>query len=279
MNYRSIAKKLGRGELHYFLGRFALARAAYSALNGIVRPVDSAGRHGLQSIFTAVSIEGALARIRSDAVALGFDLPAPLVAELSAYAKAALCVCSHDEGAKVRWSDIRNGRLADGSRVAIAYVAQAGACAVVRQIMHDPVLLAVVSAYLGYSPRKMEPRLYWSFVNDLNDDERLRANQTIRYHFDVGGFNFIYANFYVTDVDRTSGAHAFIRASHRAKPLRMLWHSANQTDEAVREHFGRENEIIIEGPRGTGFVQDASCYHKALPPLTQDRLMLQIRYS
>jgi hypothetical protein len=57
----------------------------------------------------------------------------------------------------------------------------------------------------------------------------------------------------------------------------MLLHTANQPDEAVLDYFGREAEVIIEGAAGCGFLEDASCYHKALPPKTYERLMLQIR--
>ena len=36
---------------------------------------------------------------------------------------------------------------------------------------------------------------------------------------------------------------------------------------------------LIEGPAGTGFFEDASCFHKALIPTSGERLMLQVRYS
>lgn len=56
----------------------------------------------------------------------------------------------------------------------------------------------------------------------------------------------------------------------KAKPdlkpsLRMLLGSAVASEEAVRRQFGRENELTIEGPAGTVFVQDPSCYHRASP--------------
>jgi hypothetical protein len=138
-------------------------------------------------------------------------------------------------------------------------------------------VLAVASQYLGYRPQHVEPRLYWSFVCDVAREDRLAQWQTVDYHFDVDGYSFIYANFYITKADRNSGAHAYIRGSHKRKPWWMLLHSANQTDESVFEYFGKENEVLVEGESGFGFVEDASCYHKALPPKTQARLMLQIR--
>jgi hypothetical protein len=46
----------------------------------------------------------------------------------------------------------------------------------------------------------------------------------------------------------------------------------------VHKQFGVENEIMIEGEAGTGFVQDTSCYHRATPPIQRDRLMLAVRF-
>jgi hypothetical protein len=114
-------------------------------------------------------------------------------------------------------------------------------------------------------------------VCSVTREERLAQWQTVDYHFDVDGYSFVYANFYITAVDRTSGAHAYIRGSHKRKPWWMLLHSANQTDDAVLEYFGKDNEVIVEGAAGYGFLEDASCYHKAIPPRAAERLMLQIR--
>jgi hypothetical protein len=57
-----------------------------------------------------------------------------------------------------------------------------------------------------------------------------------------------------------------------------LFGSAVASEDAVRRQFGRENEITIEGPAGTSFIQDPSCYHRALPPTPGDRLMLAVRF-
>jgi hypothetical protein len=69
-----------------------------------------------------------------------------------------------------------------------------------------------------------------------------------------------------------------MKRSHNRKPLRMLLGSASANEARVHKHFGIENEITIEGPAGTGFVQDTSCYHRATPPTQGDRLMLAVRF-
>ena len=50
-------------------------------------------------------------------------------------------------------------------------------------------------------------------------------------------------------------------------------------DAEARETYGPEAERLIEGPAGSGFLEDTSCYHKALAPVSADRLMLQFRYQ
>ena len=105
------------------------------------------------------------------------------------------------------------------------------------------------------------------------------VRHVIDYHYDVGGFNFVYAGFYITDTDRHSGAHVMMKRSHNRKPLRMLLGSAVASEDAVREQFGWDNELTIEGPAGTAFVQDPSCYHRASSPTRGDRLMLAVRFS
>jgi hypothetical protein len=136
-----------------------------------------------------------------------------------------------------------------------------------------------VTGYLGHEPRKILIILHWSFASDFTDQERRQLrHHVIDYHYDVGGFNFVYASFYITDTDRNSGAHVMMKRSHNKKPLQMLLGSAVASQDAVRQRYGIENEITIEGPAGTGFVQDTSCYHRATPPIHRDRLMLAVRF-
>ena len=119
----------------------------------------------------------------------------------------------------------------------------------------------------------------WSFASDFSDEEKRQLrHHVIDYHYDFGGYNFVYASFYISDTDRYSGAHVMMKRSHNRKPLRMLLGSAFASEARVRKQFGIENEITIEGPAGTGFVQDTSCYHRATPPTHGDRLMLAVRF-
>ena len=54
-----------------------------------------------------------------------------------------------------------------------------------------------------------------------------------------------------------------MKRSHNRKPLRMLLGSTVATRSGGPGAVRTENEIMIEGSAGTGFVQDTSCYHRA----------------
>jgi hypothetical protein len=275
MNWRTIAVKLAAGEIHYALGRFYCVRRAYSLVNGLFRPAIHADIRA-ESIFELGLEHTAVQSLNADGVAFGFDLSGGIVAKIREYAEWSPCLRSGDRR-QFNFHDVKGGRLADGKPVVLGIVENPRACPEIDRLCTDQILLAVASQYLGFRPRHVEPRLYWSFVCNVPREDRLAQWQTVDYHFDVDGYDFIYANFYITAVDRNSGAHSYIRGSHKRKPWWMLLHSANQMDQTVLRYFGKDSEVFVEGTAGSGFLEDASCYHKALPPTTRNRLMLQIR--
>ena len=59
----------------------------------------------------------------------------------------------------------------------------------------------------------------------------------------------------------------------------MTLAAGRQSDKAVLNYYGQDNQLIIEGESGFGFVQDPSCIHRVISPVKADRLLLQIRYS
>ncbi|WP_207461123.1 hypothetical protein [Azospirillum sp. SYSU D00513] len=280
MNLASITQRLMAGELHYALGRFETVRRGYSLCRGLGRAARAgAAKPAAPSLFASVSPVDAVEAVRRDSIAWGFDLPPSVVRELTAHAETVDLFDRGRPDRSFRRAEVEAGRLPDGDPVALGIVRDPMAHARVREICHDPVLMESVTRFLGYRPGKIIPRLFWSFASAMEDDERRRRGQTIDWHFDVHDLNFISANFYLTDVDRWSGAHALVRGSHKGKPLRLLMGSANAPHEAVMGVYGADKELIVEGPSGTGFLEDTSCYHRAIAPTRGDRLMMQIWYS
>jgi hypothetical protein len=211
MNWRSIAAKLTAGEIHYAFGRFYCVRRAYGVISGLRWPASLPDTQPV-SIFKRGLEDGAIRSLHADGVALGFDLPAGVVAKIRKYAERSPCRRSGDQR-EFMFHEVTKGRLADGKPVVLGMVDNPRACPEIDLICVDPTLLTVASQYLGYRPQHVEARLYWSFVCGVTRKDRLAQSQTVDYHFDVDGYSFLYANFYVTSVDKNSGAHAYIRGS------------------------------------------------------------------
>lgn len=285
---RRLCRKLAH-EPHYALGRFATVRDAYSALNGLkdvvvgttplrigdlYKPanatVDIARSGHVLSSRTAAEQAG---EMRRESYAPGLQLDGAALATLQDQARSEpLHVGDKPVGTYAMLSESRG-------KFAFVTIQDSSKLSMVRAIAGDEFLFEVAALFLGYRPRQVSSWLFWSLANQLSADERRIAAQTIDYHYDVDGFNFMYANFYLLDTTAKNGAHALIAGSSRRKRLGHLLGSARLSDTEAWQTYGRDAERTIEGPAGSGFLEDASCYHKALPPETGDRLMLQLRYQ
>jgi hypothetical protein len=283
MNLKGIAGRVKQRDVQYALGRFRTVRATYGVWrrvqDGLMQPAPKANGGGA-TLFPDVNVNRAIQTIREEAVFIGLKLPAEIIAEIHAFGRSEPLHANYDpNGPLFQYADVVRGKTADGRSVPIGGIREPTRCPAVRAVVDDPVLRTIVRGYLGHEPRKIMTILDWSFASDFTDEERRRLrHHVIDYHYDVGGFNFVYASFYITDTDRRSGAHVMMKRSHNKKPLRMLLGSAVASEAAVREQYGIENEIAIEGPAGTGFIQDTSCFHRATPPTHGDRLMLAVRF-
>jgi hypothetical protein len=280
MNLRRILSLAQSGALlPYALGRFATVRRLYSRLNGLRHPLDR--RESLAAlqdpIFPQVDVSRAVQELRRDAVAFQFDLPTPIVEEIHDFARRGQCKSSGFQGHRP-FPAIASGQTSEGQRLAMAEVINPLECDAIRRIVESQALRQTCMRYLGYQPPKADIRLFWSFVSNLSENERRQQFQTIDYHVDIHDFNFCYAHFYLTDTDARSGAHVMVRGSHTYKPLAWLIGSARKSDAQIASRYASDDVLTIEGPAGTGFLEDTSCYHKALPPLDRMRLLLQIRY-
>lgn len=283
MNLKGVAGRIRRGEIAYALGRFKTVRATYSGVRHAFEAASGRSKIPVSrrsTLFPNTDIDEVVKRIRKEAVFVGLKLPPDIISAIKAFAQSEPLHAIYDpNGPTFLYSDVVKGVAADGRPMPIGGVRESSRNPAVREVVEDPVLREIVRRYLGHQPRTIKTILDWSFASDMNDAERRRLrHHVIDYHYDVGGFNFVYASFYITDTDRHSGAHVMMKCSHNKKPLRMLLGSAVASEDAVRKQYGIENEIVIEGPAGTGFVQDTSCYHRASPPTRGDRLMLAVRF-
>ena len=69
--------------------------------------------------------------------------------------------------------------------------------------------------------------------------------QTVTFHYDVEGYNFVYIFFYLTKCDYLSGAHESILYSHKLKNLRFLFSSARKSDELIYESYPGKDLLLM----------------------------------
>lgn len=276
------ARKIFKTRPSYIFGRFRSVRWLYARC---MRQQDRFNGRSLPPLHGSPASQilqldppAAVEALRKTALAQCITLPSPMVEEIDRFARQDECVLGGGNVPPFRYTDVQNARLSDGTFVPLAYCRNPTQCPAICKIRDDPALQTVVVNYLGYTPRSEDVKLYWSFAGGEVDFERRRFLQTIEYHFDVHDYNFCYVHIYLTDTDIKSGGHVMVLGSHKSKPLRWLFGSARQSDKAIESHYDKEKIVCLEGAAGTGFIEDTSCYHKALAPMSADRLMLQIRY-
>jgi hypothetical protein len=283
LNIADAITKIVRGKkgIAHILGRFKIIRRLYSTYSKIQQSVISSKEsinYEKATFFQDVAVDLALKSLKKDAFFLGLKLPHEIVAEIQAFSKTTL-LAQENGLARFYYHDVKNGYLPDG-RVTVQGIAiHPLACNAIRQIISDPILRVIIEKYLGYSPKKIRPLLRWSFLLELPEKARMKLGQGNIYHYDIGEFNSVYVNFYLSNTDRYSDAHTMIKGSHNRKSFKMLLSNATQPNDYLIKYYGKENEIIIVGEEGLGFLQDPYCYHRAIPPIESERLLLQIQFS
>jgi len=275
----------------YVLGRFAAVRDAYSTLRSLGDAVAGAAPLHIGDLYEEAAIPLAIASsgrfvaqrasdaqvadLRERSYSIGPHIAPDIAVELQRQCRTLpLKVAGRAAG---NYEELASARERY-ERIAIATVIDSSKLAVVQALAADPLLHDAASSFLGYRARRVSSWLFWSFASRLSDTERRAMNQTIDFHYDVDGYNFMYANFYLVDTTAENGAHVLIEGSSRRKRWRHLMGVARLSDAEALAAYGKAAERVIEGPAGFGFLEDSSCYHKALPPRGGDRLILQLRY-
>jgi hypothetical protein len=149
-------------------------------------------------------------------------------------------------------------------------------CAGVQRIANDPRIVAVARRYLGAEPILFTSKIYWT-VPPPDVEGRLRAAaERGQFHYDVADVKALTVFVYLTDVDENSGPHVVIRGTQRrVTPMQVLRRTIS--DEFASRTFAGRIQAIT-GPRGTGWFEDITCYHKQAAG-SNVRLMLSIIYS
>ena len=267
----------------YSIGRFLWVRKTYSRIQQIKQCLSRFFSANVVSfpdlsMFAGFDVENCIEELKEKAVSFGLTLPSESVEQIYQYA--CQTFCTEPKYNHRFWIEqINNGYLPDGHLVVRALVNEPANCPAIQNLIKDPILLQIVQRYLHYRPNRITAHLTWSIASNLPECEQRKLYPPTNYHYDIAGYNFMTVYFYITPVlDGNSGPHVMIQNSHGAKHLIFLL-SGCHSDERVYRYYNRSQELTITGDAGFGFVQDPSCIHKVKPPVTNHRLLLQLRYS
>ncbi len=194
------------------------------------------------TLFPGLDVDRAAEQLRADGFAMGLQVPAREVDEIVAY-----CSKLSDEVL----DDHRNVHLH---------------CPAADRVARDERLVAVARRYLG-----VEPILFRTaaWIRHAYVGEPC-------FHFDSADVKDLLIFIYLTDVDEDCMPHAVIPGTHRTKSFRQVM-SRELPDEEAQELYGDRIKVVV-GPRGTGFFEDTTNYHKRMGG-TKSRLSLVIIYT
>lgn len=149
-------------------------------------------------------------------------------------------------------------------------------------IFLSPEILKFVSAYLRSDSVFLDTLCWWSFPNKVkvgSNGDYYDANGQ-NFHFDHTHKRQIKFFIYLTDCNARTGAHCFLKKTHRKKPLAMQFKHLGLSEEQMESYIKKdENWLCIEGEAGSAFFVDPYGIHKGLEPLEGKRLMIQAMYS
>lgn len=156
----------------------------------------------------------------------------------------------------------------------------------------SPFLLKLVEQYLGVTPTVYQSSAYWSFPNPSGGIGQ-------EFHRDYwDGLRYCTLFIYLTDVNRKTGAHHYIRKSHRLEHVERsvekfckkdgratlddIYFDAKAEsgpgDECIMNIF-QGDTLEIERPAGYAFLSDTFGFHRGLPVLEGERLIFFTRYA
>src|SRR5687768_3326224 len=121
------------------------------------RPVNSRPRHSVaaSSMMAPPWVDGTTCNLRDFGVALAPVLALEKVHSIFDFAMNSACTRPGMDKSFM-FADIENGRLRDGTAVAIAEVRTPTNCKVITRIISDRLLLMVAEQHLGHAPHQVQ---------------------------------------------------------------------------------------------------------------------------
>ena len=158
----------------------------------------------------------------------------------------------------------------------------------VQKLMQDVSLHKLVSLYLGAPAYLHTTQAWWQHPMGMN---HIPSNAQL-WHRDRDDLAELKLFFYGTDVDSSSGPHAFLPKSHTHEGLSTLFPQKSldnpiingSSNSFVEDSFFTKQGLLSEfktwlGPAGTCFLEDTRGFHRAYIPTKSPRLLLSLVWT
>lgn len=263
--------------LMFIIGRFQIIRSLIIYFDK--RSISNNYKLSYLTNFPELHVPEVVEALKKDGIYLGLNLPKAIVQEIIKFVNSTNCYGDGKDNYGFLYSEKSSAEQLYGKIfIRSEYNNIAWLCPAIQQLVNDHKLLEIATKYLGKNAIFTGCRLHWIFV--VKEVEYDLDKAAMNFHYDLNDYRSLTFFFYLTDVDLFSGPHVCIRGSHNHKKLSYLLSLFRRQSEAeLLNYYGEENKLTICGKSGFGFVEDVFCFHKATPPMSQDRLLLQIRFG
>ncbi|MEL7039232.1 MAG: hypothetical protein AAFO04_27015 [Cyanobacteria bacterium J06592_8] len=230
------------------------------------------------SLFPDLNCQTIAENLAKDGYHAGFKLPESCIQEILSFAYGSPCCANRNSQLSFRYFEHRKAEEKFKTSVVTADYFNAEAdCSAIEKIAQDSQLIEIAARYLGTKPAYLGSRLWWNFATEATSYKRRKAAQF--FHYDLDDYCFLKYFFYLTDVTLRSGPHVYIVGTHHQKKLCHQLLRKRYPDTEIFEAYHQNNVRVLCGKQGFGFVEDTFGFHKGLPPVTEDRLILQLEYA
>ncbi len=274
--------------LHYFklnfffyvFGRFYIVRLFYKRLKSIINLIIGQPVEGLEEEFINWNFEDEhiINDLNTKALFSGLQLKDNILNEFLQLSSKSKLWSRHEKREFQNYSEVERYNFQNEKPCCVLYLTDPKINDLANKIARDKNLLRIAKKQIG-RVSKIDTLIQWSPVCKSNYEWR-NKQQTIDFHYDSHGLNFLYIFFYFTSCNKETGAHEMIMGSHSKKNiLKHLIGSAKNSRDSLEVFYGKDKFITLDGLPGFGFIEDTSCFHRANIPTKDSRLAVQLRYS
>lgn len=231
----------------------------------------------INPLFPSINSDEIVALLKKDGFALGINLALSSWEEIYEFALKTLCYGNGNPELEFYYSEKGEIQAKYGKPIFRGNYLNSGLlCPAIKKLENDPKLLEIATKYLETDSVHHENQLWWSFPVESTIYERRRAAQM--FHYETGHRRSLKFSFYLTNVDLCSSPHVCVKGSHIKKKLTHRLFYTGRSHPEIVNYYGYKNIVPICGKAGFGFVEDTACFHKATPPGSKDRLILELTY-